>query len=108
MRLTDLNPAYVGHGGEGVFRTSDGSPIPFRDRIGVRFDCPCGKCGTHVVILFNNPPDGGPCCDATQNHWTRTGDSFENMSLTPSILRKQKDCDWHGFVTNGEISTCGK
>lgn len=35
--------------------------------------------------------------------WTRTGDTFENLSLSPSI-----DCSkwggWHGFITNGIIS----
>lgn len=102
MKLTDLDPYYVASGGENV-SNADGSPVPYRDRIGLTFDCPCRKCSTRVCILFQNPPDGGPCCDATQRHWTLSGESFEDMTLTPSIQRLQPDCKWHGFVTKGEV-----
>ena len=46
-------------------------------------------------------------------HWKREGDSFENLSLTPSVDFKlyEKDKDgkeivtphWHGFIKNGII-----
>lgn len=34
--------------------------------------------------------------------WTRTGDTFENLSLSPS-LNAERAGHWHGFITNGEI-----
>lgn len=98
MRLTDLDPRWVSHGGEGITNAA-GEAIPLREKIGVSFDCP--KCGPiHPgFIPFANPLDGGPSTHEVA--WQRTGESFETLTLTPSILRK--DCGWHGFITNGEI-----
>lgn len=89
MRLSDLDPGYVFHGGEGV-SNADGSPVPYRERVGVTFDCPCKKCSTRVCILFRNPPDGGPPIlnVPDRNLWTLAGTSFDDMSLTPSIQRR--------------------
>jgi len=75
-------------------------------------DCPvCGDKGSEsgadhfMFIPFANPLDGGPpIYPAPHNVWTRTGDTFETISLTPSIQR-QDECRWHGFITNGEIVT---
>lgn len=105
MKLTDLNPYFIGHGGEGV-SDAQGNPVPFRPAIGLVFDCPCGKCGSPIFVAFENPPDGGPRFDSHPNapHWTRTGEDFAAMTLTPSILRKSH-CGWHGFITNGEVRT---
>ena len=41
MKLTDLNPRWVGAGGEGI-SDADGNPVPARAGIGLSFDCPCG------------------------------------------------------------------
>lgn len=35
-------------------------------------------------------------------YWSRTGDSIENLSVTPSI-KVLKGCGFHGFITNGNI-----
>lgn len=103
MKLTDLNPRWVGHGGEGI-RDREGNAVPERTRIAVAFDCPCG-CGTRCMIPFTNPPDGGPALHSTT--WDREGETFESLTLRPSILRADPDgCRWHGFITNGEIQTC--
>jgi hypothetical protein len=96
MKLTDLNPRWY---------TAAGSP----DIVGITFDCPC--CPGHVSatrlgVLFVEEIDrDGLPNDA---HWTRpgvkwhrTGDTFETLSLTPSI-DASKLGHWHGFVTNGE------
>lgn len=105
MKLTDLNPSFVGAGGEGITK-ADGSPVPRRTGVGITFDCPCG-CGTPSYIPFHNPIDGGPPHedDQTRPRWTRTGETFENLTLSPSILRdpKKGGCGWHGFIRNGEI-----
>lgn len=112
-RLTDLDARFVGSGGEGIYTTGpDGAliPAPARQGVGVTFRCPCG---THprddeyetdrCVVLFNNPLDGGGKIDATTegHYWTRTGDSLDSLTLTPSIQRVG-GCRWHGFITNGE------
>lgn len=99
MKLTDLNPEWVSHGGDGVFSSATGEPIPLRERVGVGFDCP--KCGPihRAFIPFANPFDGGPPTHPMA--WQRTGEDFDTLSLHPSILRR--DCGWHGFITNGEI-----
>lgn len=35
----------------------------------------------------------------------RVGDTFDILTLTPSILRIKPSCGWHGFITNGEVIT---
>lgn len=34
--------------------------------------------------------------------WTRTGDTFETLTLSPSVDASRSGC-WHGFVQGGEI-----
>lgn len=103
MKLTDLNPRWVGAGGEGI-SDKDGNPVPARHGVGVSFDCPCG-CGTRTYLDFQNPLDGGPAHDTRGPHWKRQGETFETLTLKPSIRRTPpRGCGWHGFVTNGEVT----
>ena len=110
MRLTDLHPEFIAAGGEGV--TREGQPVPKREGIGLIFECPCGG-GDLCYVAFSNPLDGGPPYEPGRATWQRTGDTFETLTLRPSILRvKWRDtkghehgCGWHGFVTNGEVTT---
>ncbi len=107
MRLTDLNPRWVGYGGEGTYN-ADMSPIPERHRIGVTFDCPCGTHGEdaqweRVGIEFTNPEDGQGPIRSDGHTWEREGTTFETLTLKPSILRVG-GCGWHGWVTNGEVT----
>lgn len=118
MRLLDLEPTWCSTGGEGV--TRDGKPVPLREKIGLICNCP--KCGADhpLFVPFANPPDGGPPTHpvawtiarknpnlplTTEESPPHDEDelelSFERITLTPSILRK--DCGWHGFITNGQI-----
>lgn len=114
MKLVDLKPRWLGAGGEGIYnRNEQGEliPAPERHGVGITFICPCG---THpsddeydtdrCAILFENPLDGGGRFDSTTkgHYWTRTGETFETLTLTPSIQRVD-GCRWHGFITNGEI-----
>ena len=104
MELSDLNPVWLSHGGEYV--TQNGQPVPLRERIGISFDCPCG-CQHPVDVLFANPVDGGgPVRQEPHPNWTRTGETFDDLTLSPSVQREYPARCWHGFVTNGEISTC--
>jgi hypothetical protein len=141
MRLTELDPRWVGAGGEGVYsRTGrlctacngenagecprchgDGfeyAPMPARHGVGVSFLCTCPTCTAQrtgnpdedfylrVFVSLANPLDGGPSHDPRPGaQWRRTGDTFEALTLRPSILRTSA-CGWHGFVTEGEVLTC--
>lgn len=99
MKLTDLDPSWVGAGGEGV-RDKDGQPVPRRKGVGITFDCPCG-CTRGRYVPFTNPLDGGPPYNDGHATWQRTGDTFETLTLTPSI-QMIGECGWHGFITDGE------
>lgn len=107
MRLIVLHPRWVGAGGEGI-SDKDGNPVPERHKVGVSFECPCGRCGVRCYVPFENPIDGGPRHDTRpeSHHWHREGETFETLTLTPSILRSpdKGGCGWHGFVTNGGIT----
>lgn len=103
VKLTDLSPSFVGAGGEGV-SNADGSPVPRRDGIGLLFDCPCQKCGTRAFVYFKNPMDGQPARAGGSPTWQRTGNTFETISLTPSILRTT-GCGWHGYLTEGLLKS---
>jgi hypothetical protein len=52
-------------------------------------------------VPFANPIGPGP--HVNEKGWRRTGDTFDTLTLTPSILRIG-GCGWHGFVTNGEVT----
>lgn len=102
MKLTDLNPQWIGSGGEGV-TDSNGNPVPAREGVGMIFDCPCG-CGVQCYVGFANPLDGGPAIDQ-RPRWNRVGDSFDTLTLKPSIHRIGDSCGWHGFITDGKVTT---
>lgn len=99
MRLTELDPRWI-RAGEG------------RTGMGVAFECPVhgGRCGM-LGVWFVNPIDGGspaePSIEPTFR-WQRTGDTFDTLTLTPSVDASQNKYHdtpcWHGFITNGEIA----
>lgn len=94
VKLTDLNPVFLPiRGHEGV---TEGA--------GVQFDCPCGdKDENHRCFVgFANPIGPGPYTN--DKAWQRTGDTFETLTLTPSIQRFEY-CKWHGFITAGNVIT---
>lgn len=100
MKLTELNPRWLGHGGPCI-RDAQGNPVPERHGVGISFDCPCRGACSRIGIEFENPLDGGP---APGTHtWRRDGDTFETLTLSPSIQRTE-GCGWHGWVRNGVAS----
>jgi len=128
VRLVDLNPRFLNSGGEGVSQKTDrlctvcngenavaceachGSgfeyePAPLRTGVGVIFRCPCGNhdADHECYVPFANPLDGG---SSIERGWQRTGDTFDTLTLTPSILRSRSrgGCGWHGFITNGDVT----
>lgn len=106
MKLLDLNPRFFAEAG--------------RHGQGLSFDCP--HCGlTRLGVAFANPIDGGSPLDVKSVNvklrhvheerlydvppgflWKREGDTFETMSLSPSVDASASG-HWHGFLKNGEI-----
>lgn len=119
MKLTDLHPRWVGAGGAGIFN-ADMTPAPERHGVGLSFDCPCPACTAQRTgdedadfrlrhfVAFTNPLDGGEPFDSSPGrpHWTRVGETFEGLTVTPSILSmvEKGGCGWHGWITNGEVT----
>lgn len=128
MRLADLNPRFLNAGGEGISmqgpdqcRSCHGNgcvechgsgreyvPAPLRVGVGVILTCPCGSCDEfhELYVPFENPLDGGPSIEPGHPRWRRAGETFETLTLTPSILRTRSKggCGWHGWITNGEVT----
>lgn len=97
--LVDLDPHFVSGGG--CINTATGETTPRRQGVGIQLECPCG-CDSPLYVPFANPLDGGEREDAHGKGWQRTGETFETLTLTPSILRVG-GCAWHGFLTNGQL-----
>lgn len=95
MKLTDLEPRWW-------------ADEPGRTGMGITFLCPhCKK--QRLGVAFSNPIDGGkpehlvhPYTIGSAPEWNRSGDTFDTLTLTPSI-DASKHGHWHGFITNGEI-----
>jgi hypothetical protein len=101
MKLTELNPRWFSTG-------------PDRRGMGVRFDCPhCGE--QRLGVAFANPVDGGDPAHLMPQHdgvgqvqyrcapeWQRTGVTFGDLSLSPSIDFSAHG-HWHGFIIDGEV-----
>jgi hypothetical protein len=120
MKLTELEPRFVRYKpGVTVWAVPDPQtgqliPLTFAEAQGVEFLCPLcftknsGPVGTHicdVTFADRNVPDalGSHNTEGKSVRWTVSGDSFQNLTTTPSILL-EGGCGWHGFITNGEIS----
>lgn len=89
------------------------------------FDCPEGHADCSHIIPFTPALDGTQVPGTT---WAREGDQFDSLSLSPSILRRQRYknkaaaladgvkeeyftesmlCAVHIFIKNGAIQYCG-
>jgi len=95
MRLTEQEPRWI-------------TDTTGRHGMGMSFKSP--RCPPdeeyRIAVAFDNPLDGGPPSKEFAIHWHRTGDTFENMTLTPSIeLKLPAEQYWHGFLTNGELKS---
>lgn len=93
-------------------------------KVGLKFLCPCHSChgwNITLAIRFVNPIGGGPPSvdragligNNDGKRWTRSGDTFETLTISPSIdatldaagnplppNRKH----WHGMIANGHVT----
>jgi hypothetical protein len=80
------------------------------------FDCPCARC--KAIRANPDDPKFTDQCAARirlplkplENGWDIVGGTFpDTLSLSPSILiggRLGGLCDWHGYLTDGEMRPC--
>lgn len=102
MRLAELNPAWY----HWAHDRGGGA-------IGVHFDCPVhrGSPQAHRVFVPFRNPIGPAQPEQRRNLWDRTGESFETLTLSPSVDYTRLDngqahdasC-WHGFIRDGAVS----
>lgn len=95
MKLAELNPRWYTFNGVNhpVGLTFD-CPHCRTERIGVSFHHRGREAMEDAVIHAHSP--------STKNIWTLDGDTFETLSLSPSVDASASG-HWHGFVRNGEI-----
>ena len=107
MKLADLDPKFLKFevwGERRVFRKVE----TLAEATGVKFLCPAcfkkngGPVGTHTVICWTPeiPPEEG----FGPGRWPMSGSGYHDLTLTPSV-QLMGGCNWHGFVTAGEVST---
>lgn len=107
MKLTELNPKWIGPAW-----SQHGDPaLPAGIVTGIRFDCPHCRV-QRLAVMFEPPIDptgylkNRPLGDPGVRVWHREGETFAELSLTPSIDTSAPiniEGHWHGFITKGEI-----
>ena len=117
-RLVDCNPEFRSYDGtEGVLDA-------------LVFDCPEGHSDCRIFVPFTPAIDGSaqPVKQRNGAQWSREGDAFEALTLSPSIRTIQQYtsreaafaagvgeewfterliCGLHIFIKNGAIEFCG-
>lgn len=93
MDLLDLDPRWF---------TMGQSP----DIVGLTFDCPhCRVQRLGVLFIQEIDRDGLPNeahWARNENKWNRQGESFETLTLSPSIDASAVG-HWHGFIVGGKV-----
>lgn len=103
MKLTDLDPRWAADGDIVIGGISQ--HFESRHGMAVSFQCPCcagTERATRLAVWFANPVDGLPPTDDASHLWQRQGESFDNLTLSPSVDASQYG-HWHGFISAGEI-----
>ena len=95
-RLVDANPRWTHYWGDESLCL-------------ITFDCPIHEeCVVHS-LPFSPALDGKPCPASHEaKAWGRAGDTFETLTLSPSIRRMDgpTGCEWHGFIRDGRFEHC--
>ena len=106
MRLSALDARFVGYVDREHFQMEG---VSFAQADGVIFLCPLcyakngGEVGTHSVLVWfagrKVPAEVRPL-----PRWAVSGTSVDDLTLSPSI--DLRGGDWHGWVRNGEATSC--
>jgi hypothetical protein len=100
MTLLDLDPRWAADADIVIGGIS--RHYPDRKGMAVSFICP--HCmTTRLAVWFSNPLDGLPPTDDATHLWSRSGESFSDLTLSPSIDASATG-HWHGFIHNGEAT----
>ena len=93
MKLIELKPSWISTGDD-------------REGMGLSFACPIdGHKHGGFAVWFANPLDGGAPIEGYPL-WTRTGDYFGTLTLSPSLQANPGDPEYHEchfFIRNGEL-----
>ena len=102
MRLTELKPRWAAD-----YDILIGDHVVHdENRVGMALTFECPHCRTtRLGVFFRNPVDGKAHSDDYDNAhlWMRTGDTFETLSLSPSIDASASG-HWHGYITGGDVT----
>ena len=103
MRLVDLAPRWVGLGvSKDAIGITFKCPHCLTQRIGVMFSVPVRRGDLPTDVHWADHPDIAFLTPG-QKAWTREGDTFDTLTLSPSIDTSAAG-HWHGFIRNGEAA----
>ena len=116
MRLTELQPRWVGVGYPGFVESEQNWACYLPIHCGVTFDCPHCKV-QRLGVLFDPPINtrglivkDAPPPSKDQLVWKReSGETFDTLTLVPSLDfsgsgRIDFQGHWHGHITKGEVT----
>ncbi len=103
MRLVDLEPHWVGLMPGHAIGITFLCPHCHQCRVGVLFDVPIGGNSIEGIIGRSLTVALQQAANSNMKQWHRQGDTFETLSLSPSIDTSEHG-HWHGFITNGEVT----
>lgn len=116
-KLVDLHPEWLRNKTDATsekwgiqFYCPCGTP-PRRDCTCADPECPTGPnssslvpgCDFAIVALMFDNPVSGPVSKWGREKWHRDGDTFETLTLSPSIHAVGH---WHGWLRNGMLVSC--
>jgi hypothetical protein len=110
LKLNDLQPEFLKLVDEHSFRRVE----TLAEADGIKFLCPkcyveepAGPVGTHSVICWFE----GKVADHVRpgpGRWNPVGSGFNDLSFVAGAKSNSVlltcGCQWHGFVTNGEVT----
>lgn len=114
MRLTELEPQFVQHVEDARGRL-ERHVDTLADAHGILFLCPvcftanAGPVGTHAVLVTfagRGVPDhlGSHNDKGKPSRWSVEGTGLSDLTTRPSIHLKGAPCNWHGYITAGDVS----
>ncbi len=86
-------------------------PCEFAEAHGIQFICPLHKDTDGHGTLWAFRDRGVPAGTLSRNkdgvdtRWEVSGTGYGDLTMKPSLLvQAAPSCEWHGFITNGEVT----